>query len=407
MPESRWLRLLALFVINAGLVVALAAAGLWATGRFVKIQRSGGDQSQSSAVDFTPLPSTPPLPVLDSTEVRNVILLIGDGMGFSQVAIARSELGRMNQKLFFERFPFTGWQTTHSLESVYTDSASSASSIATGYKVPYQSVSMALDGRPLRTLAEAAHDAGLAVGVVTDSYLWDATPAAFLTHVDSRRRFVEIARQMAASGARVLGGESHPSLIDNGPDAPTDDLSEIFRDHGFTVVESAAELSLLSAASPTPVLALFASGEISDPMVAPSLAELARFALAKVSQESNGYFLLVESEEPDSGGHNRDLQRIVRGIESLDTVARIAVEQALSNRATLVLITADHETGGLDILHGDAENKLGIRWSTTSHSAEPVPIYAFGAGAQHFSGVKDNTEIARVLSQLLDLEMFD
>ena len=74
---------------------------------------------------------------------------------------------------------------------------------------------------------------------------------------------------------------------------------------------------------------------------------------------------------------------------------------------TLVLVTADHETGGLDILHGDAENKLGVRWSTSSHSAEPVPIYAFGAGAQHFSGVKDNTEIARVLSKLLDLGMFD
>ena len=405
MPDSRWLRRLALFVLNAVLAIALAAAGLWATGRFVRIQRIGGDQSQSSDVDFTPLPRTPPLPVLDNTEVRNVILLIGDGMGFSQVAIARSELGRMNQKLFIERFPFTGWHTTHSLESVYTDSASSASSIATGYKVPYQSVSMSLDGRPLRTVAEAAQAAGLAVGVVTDSYLWDATPAAFLTHVSSRLQYEEIARQMAASGARFLAGENHPSLIGEGPDISN--LLETFRGHGFTVVRSAAELNQLPPASPTPVLALFRTGEISDPGLAPSLAELARFALGKVSREPNGYFLLVESEEPDSGGHNRDLQRIVRGIESLNAVARIAVEQALSDRATLVLITADHETGGLDILHGDAEHKLGIRWSTTSHSAEPVPIYAFGAGAQHFSGVKDNTEIARLLSELLDLGIFD
>lgn len=409
MVKSRWLRRLAVFALNAGIFVILVMGVLWASGRFLAIHRNGGDQSQSSPVDLTLLPAVASLPILDETGVRNVILLLGDGMGFSHVAIARSEISRMNERLLIERFPFTGWQTTHSLESVYTDSASSASSLATGHKVAYRSVSMAPDGRPLLTVAEAARDAGLAIGVVTDSYLWDATAAAFLTHVESRRLWGEIAQQMASSGAAVLAGERHKGTIDQESDEvpKLSDLLGAFRERGFQVAQTAAELSTLAPTSPRPVLALFEPGEIADPERNPGLSELASFALQKLSQNTDGFFLIVESEEPDTGGHKRDLGRIVRGIRSLNEVAAMAVERALTDRSTLVLVTADHETGGLAILHGDADHRLGVRWSTSVHSAEPVPIYAFGVGAERFSGVKDNTEIARTLSELLGLGMFD
>jgi alkaline phosphatase len=401
------MRWLARFALQLLLLAVLVAAALRLTGRFVTLERHGGDQSQTSAVDLTPLPAQAALPLVEAERVRNVVLILADGMGFSHVVIARSELGRMNERLFFERFPVTGWQTTHALASVYTDSAASASSLATGYKVPYLGVSVDGDGLPLRTVAEAALERGMAVGVVTDSYLWDATPAAFLSHAATRSERDGIVEQMIASGATLLVGESEEGLFERHSsigDLPA--LLELARQSGFEVARTAAELADRSPASPTPLFALFDEGTIADPDTPPDLLELARFAIDRLSRDDGGYLLVVESEEIDSGAHRRELDRIVRGIRAIDQVAQLAVDRALADRSTLVLVTADHETGGLDILHGDAEHTLGVRWSTTSHTAEPVPIYAFGSGAERFSGVKDNTEIARTLSELLDLGMF-
>ena len=206
------LRLLLAALAGAAALAAAVALWLWATESLLVVQRNGGDQSQSSAIDLSPRPPAEPLPVVAAQEVENVVLLIGDGMGFSHVLAARSELVGLNGRLFFERFPFTGWQTTHALESLYTDSAASASSLATGRKVPYRALSADAGGRARRTVAEAARDRGMAVGLVTDSYLWDATMAAFVAHVASRRMTDEVIRQMAYSRIDLLAGEVHESL---------------------------------------------------------------------------------------------------------------------------------------------------------------------------------------------------
>ena len=132
MTVPGWLRYPSLFLLNAALFSALVWGGLKLTGRFLTVAHDGGDQSQTSAVDLSPVPAAAPLPLFPDADPRNVILIIGDGVGFSHVLLGRSELGRMNEKLFFERFPVTGWHTTHAVDSVYTDSASSASSLATG-----------------------------------------------------------------------------------------------------------------------------------------------------------------------------------------------------------------------------------------------------------------------------------
>lgn len=407
--KIRWFRLLTLLVVNSAIGLAIAWAVLWMSGHFVTINENGGDQSQSSPVDTSPGPVVESLPWIEAERVRNVVFIIGDGMGFSHVTAARSELTKLNEKLLMERFPATGWQTTHSLESVYTDSASSASSLATGFKVPYRAVSQAADGTALQTIMEAARDRGMAVGVVTDSYLLDATPAAFLTHTETRRDFEEIARQMAFSEAQFLAGENLESWSPEGGKDPHELrlMLDTFRGQGFEIARSAEELTAVQPSTSTQLLALLPPGEIADADRPPRLAELADLALRTLSLDPEGYFLMVESEEPDSGGHNRNLRRVVRGIESINAVAALAVERAIADRETLVLITADHETGGMSILHGDADHTLGIRWSTISHTAEPVPIYAFGAGAERFSGVKDNTEIPRTLADLLGLGMFD
>ena len=125
-----------------------------------------------------------------------------------------------------------------------------------------------------------------------------------------------------------------------------------------------------------------------------------------LSRNADGYFLLVETEEPDSGAHNEDLQRVVRGVKAVNEVAALALEHAAAGD-TLILITADHETGGLAILHGDADHNLGVRWATSSHTAEPVPVFAYGPGAERFGGARDNTEMAPAIAELLGFDLFD
>lgn len=391
----------------AGVVLVALVAGLafWYGGYFVTVEKQGGDQSQSSPIDLSPAAPTPSLPLLAAGAVENVVLVLGDGMGFSHVMAARSELVGLNHELYFERFPITGWQTTHSRSAIYTDSAAAASALATGRKVDYQAVSVTPDGRPLTTLFEAAMARGMAVGVVTDSYLWDATPAAFLAHVPHRRALESIALQMAASGADLLIGGEHPGVDIEARSADGPSILEAFESTGFRVVRSAEALAELDPRSDARLLGLFPPGEIAAADRPPVLPDLAATAMARLSRHPGGYFLLVESEEPDSGSHHEDLGRIVGGIRALDAVAALAVERALADRSTLVLVTADHETGGLALLHGDAEHRLGVRFATSSHTAEPVPVYAFGVGAERFGGVLDNTQIAQRLADLLDLDL--
>jgi alkaline phosphatase len=409
MPRRKWGRIAVQCLLSIVVFVGLGALLLWATGRSIDLQRSGGDQSQSSPIDASPAPPVSPLPVVDWPEVRNVVLILGDGMGFSQIAMARSELKRLNDRLFIERFPVTGWHTTHSLNAAYTDSAASASSLATGRKVEYLAISATVDGKPHRTVLEAARDRGMAVGAVTDSYLWDATPSAFLSHSPTRRNMPELASQMARSGARVLIGGEHENVQFDGrvEGRKGPPLRGRFVNNRFRIVRTAEAFSALDPGADEPVLGLFPTDSIADPETPPHLPELAAFALDKLSRDPDGFFLVVESEEPDSGGHYEDLQRIVRGIEALNQIAAAAVDFAMRDQATLVLVTADHETGGMAILHGDEDHNLGVRWATSSHSGEPVPIFAFGAGATRFGGVKDNTDIARILSDLLELGLFD
>lgn len=398
-------RRLLLVAVGVVVLLVLAAFAFDCSGYFLRLDRQGGDQSQSSPIDLSPAPPSPRLPLLPDAEVDNVILILGDGMGLSHVMAARSELRGLNHRLYFERFPVTGWQTTHSRGSLYSDSASTGSSLATGQKVAYQAVSVSPDGEALTTLFEAAGARGMALGVVTDSYLWDATPAAFLAHVPHRRDLESIARQMAASAADLLIGEETLRLdIDRRPPGGASILAS-FAASGFEIVRSAEALAELDPASTERLLGLFPAGEITATDRPPVLPDLATTALAHLAGRPNGYLLLIESEEPDIGSHNQNLERIVTGIRHLEAIATLAVERALADRATLVLVTSDHEAGGLALLHGDAENRLGIRFATTSHTAEPVPIYAFGAGAERFGGVLDNTEIALRIAELLGLDL--
>lgn len=401
--RPKWLIREATRLLGYGLLftlLVLAAARL--TGWVISVHPEVGWTGETSvvALDDGPPPALLPNDFPPDAEVRNVVLLIADGMGFPHITAARSELGHLGRRLSFERMPITGWLTTHDVGSIITDSAASATALATGVKTAAGRLGKAPDDRVLETVAEAARDRGLAVGAVTDTYLWDATPGGFLTHVASRRDYAEVAAQMARSGAELLFGEATWKAGDE--DDGDRAILAAFSDQGYAVARDWAEVERSGAAGGK-LVGLFDSGAVADPERPPSLPELARFALDRLAAQPGGFFLLVETEETDTASHRRQLQRMVRGMTALDTIVAEVLDFARRDRSTLVLVTADHETGGLSLVSGDYGNRLGLLWTTGNHSGGAVPLFAYGPGAERFGGARDNTEVAVILSQLLGL----
>lgn len=388
------------FVAYGGLFVALAVTVTRCAGYRVAVEGRQGSTRDSSPVDLT---SGAAEPLFDDdfrgAEVRNVVVLIADGMGFSHILAARSELGGLNRRLGFERMPVTGWLTTWEADSLIPDSASTATAMVTGFKTARGYLSMDREGRPLRTVLEAAAERGMAAGLVTDSYLWDATVAAFAVHAE-RRDYPEIAAQMSRSGAEVLFGEACRRCFDD------DEWTRVLAglgSGGYTVLSSwEAAAGLVPGGK---VAGLFGNRAVADRELSPNLEQLAAFSLERLAADPDGFLLVVETEETDTASHRHELRRMVEGIGALDQAAAVVLDFARRDRSTLVLLTADHETGGLSLLSGDQGEKLGIRWSTSGHTGLPVPLFAYGPGAESFAGARDNTDVARILARLLGLEM--
>ncbi len=387
----------------AWLLIAALAYYLWlpSAGYVAKVEESKGAPT-GYVLDFST--STPErLPRFGPDQKpKNLILLIGDGMGFSQLTGARMALKGPNGRLTLERFPVTGWSSTHSATEVYTDSAAGASALATGFKTDPSHLSVSPDGQPQETLFEKALSNGKALGLVTDSMIFDATPSAFGAHRPYRRDYAEIAEQLMVLKPEVLVGETRSSFD---RDEAWQARFRRFEEAGYARLDALASLDQALSFDPAqgqgPWLGLYPAGSIADADTEPGLAALAVLALKQLSQNPNGFVLMVETEETDTASHRGDFDRMVEGIRALDQVAEIAVDFASAARDTLVLATADHETGGLAILGGDHGQSQRVRWATGNHSAEPVPVLAYGPGSEAFTGVLDNAEVGRLLADLL------
>ncbi len=382
-------------------VLAVVTARL--AGYQITALKRGGSIRGTSPADLGPRPVVEPLAddFAAGAEIKNVILLFADGLGPTHVVLARSELVGLNGRLAFERMPISGWFTTHEAGALITDSAAAATALFTGRKTDMGRLSTSPDGQPQTTVMEAARDAGMVVGAITDTYLWDATPAALLSHVETRKDTLGITDWMARSGAELLVGELTETVS-----AETDDGRAVlqgFADNGYAVARTWEDLQAIEPGRR--IAALLDPGTIPDPERSPGLPELAELALERLAGKAEGFFLLVEVEETDTAAHYHQVERFVAGVKAIDEVATLALDFARRDRSTLVLLIADHETGGLSLLSGDQGEPLGLRWTTGSHSGGPVPLYAYGPGARRFSAIRDNTEFARILADLLGLEM--
>jgi alkaline phosphatase len=320
---------------------------------------------------------------------NKVILFIGDGMGFEQVRAASLYSYGQDSGLSFQQFPYRGALTTDTADGTLTDSAAASTAMATGVAVSKGVVSLALpgDGSPLETILETMSLRGKSTGLVTTTYLTHATPAAFGAHVVDRSEFESIAEQLltASQPTVLLGGAKHLSV-------------EAATAEGYTVVTSRQEL--LSVV-PEPGLRL--SGQFGEDNLPyeldglgnlPHLSEMTRVAIDVLDQNENGFLLMVEGGRIDHACHANDIDRAVFEVLELSHAVGVALEWAAGSSDTLLLVTADHETGGLQIETDHGRLVMpDVSWSTGGHTRAEVPVFAWGAGGDLASVLVTNTDI--------------
>jgi len=328
--------------------------------------------------------------------IRNVILCIGDGMGPGQVAAARCFKGA---NLFFETLPAVSPSvSTLNVYGGITDSAAAATAMATGRKVSNGTVSLAVpgDGVELQTVLEYFQLSGKRAGLVTTSYLTDATPACFGAH--------EASRYNSAGIASDYLNQTRPDVLLGGGATGLD--RAVVEAAGYVVVSNAAALAELDAASSQPVCGLFGAGylpfEYDGLGELPRLCEMTAKALNLLNAGTNGFILVVEGGLIDIACHGNDLERCIYETLALDATVEGVVAWAAGRDDTLVLVTADHETGGLVVTQDNGPRQLpDVVWSGGGHTATPVSLYAWGANAEFASGVTDNTQISGVAKRLV------
>ncbi len=311
-------------------------------------------------------------------------------MGFEQVKAAGMYAHGTPGTLPFEAFPHRAEMTTHSADSPVTDSAAAATALATGRKVDNGVISLARPGGggELETLLEHFRDRGRRTGLVTTADVTHATPAAFGAHRPSRNDLSGIfADYLTVTRPNVLFGGT-------GAGIPATSVAEA----GYALVTDRAGMQALDPEAVAMVCGRFGEDHLPyeyDGLGAlPRLSEMTASALSMLGNRAEGFFLMVEGGRIDHAGHVNDIGRNVLETVGFSHTVRVVTDWARGRSDTLVLVTADHETGGLKVLQNNGRGSLPtVSWSTTGHTDARVPVYAWGANARNVSGVLDNTDL--------------
>ncbi|MER7806639.1 alkaline phosphatase [Streptomyces sp900116325] len=377
---------------------------------------------------------------------KNVIFINGDGMGASMREAARLNLSGLEGQLAMDRLAASGQLTTtpHDPKAVVTDSAAAATAWATGEKTYNGAISVDVDGNPLATLGQQAKAAGKATGLVTTAQVTDASPAAFFANTADRGQQDEIARQYldVSKPDVILGGGEDWWLPAGTPgafkDKPAEDTTEASRGTkgnlikkaqkaGYSYVNSA---SGLSKAKDGKILGLFSNeemfqqrpegqGDVYSPVV--DLGTMTSKALTSLDKNKKGFFLMVEEEGTDEFAHSNNGTRVLQSMQQLEKAVAVARAYIATHPDTLLVVTGDHETGGLSVEEVDGADESGdaisaedgpfsirgsdrkfiIDWTTSGHTSVDVPVTASGPLSDSFSGKHPNTYVHDVLKQVL------
>lgn len=341
-----------------------------------------------------------------AAQVRSVILMIGDGMGPKQVEAASILIHDKPGRLAMQQFPVKGSLTTKSANAEVTDSAAAGTALATGHKTNNGMISVSPDGKALKTILEACRDAGKATGLIATSTITHATPASFAAHVPNRGEEAEIAVQMLETRPNLMFGGGLGLFLSRAVkgSARKDerDLLAEAREAGYSVVNDEEEMA---GASGEYVLGLFGLSSLETGKVGPQIGAMTAKALELLGSAENGFFLMVEGSQIDWGCHGNEQDYYLREIKAFDAAVKTAFEFAEAAGDVLVVVTADHETGGM-AARGKRRRSLSIHWGGGGHTSTDVPLFAYGPGSKPFAGPHDNTEVPKLIAQAIGLVNF-
>lgn len=371
-----------------------------------------------AAADASPSPGRTPAPAATVAPTgrmsgpRSIILFIGDGMAAPQLYAARVfkglDLNVRVARLHIDSLPVLGTFDNHSADELVTDSAAAATEMATGVRVSNKVLSIDTGGKPLPTILEHAHEQGRATGLVTTVTVSNATPAAFAAHIVERSEEYDIAAQYVDRRAVDIllgGGRANflPPGVNGGQRPDARNLSTELQDKGYTYVTD-REALLADRGSPR-LLGLFDVGAMAyeidrDRVRQPSLAEMTSAALRGLSKKSKGFFLMVEGGKIDWAGHSNDLATVVVETLALDEAVGVGLEFQKTHADVLLLVTGDHETGGLTFPANFDLTPLKLQHASVEHTLESLPLQALDPNEERFTNaVRDN------LSLTLDVPM--
>ena len=328
----------------------------------------------------------------------NVIYFIGDGTALPQVYAG---MLATRESLVFPKFPYIGVVDTHSASNDITDSAAGGTALASDHKTKNAMVGMNPDTIPVKTLLEVFHEQGKETGIVVTSYITHATPACFYAKVPHRRQYEDIALQLAEAdniNLAIGGGRKHFNQR-------KDSLNLIERmenELGWKVYDTLADIDVTCKKYAV----------LADENHMPPAAERGDFlpravktALKTLDGAENGFFLMVEGSQIDFACHGNDSAWMVDEVVDFSYAIQVALNYAEEHGNTLVVVTADHETGGLTM--PDPKGKytnVVFDYSTRSHTCLPVMVYAYGPGAEQFTGWMQNTAIKGKILNACGLE---
>ena len=306
--------------------------------------------------------------VNSNKKVKNVILLIGDGMGITQTYVAEryKEEIENGHLVLLTNFKTKGTITTYSLSSEVTDSAAAGTALLSGYKTNNRMINVKPDGSiPRKTLGEIAKEKGKSVGIVTTTRVTHATPAAVYAHIKDREEENEIAEQLLEFEPDVVlgGGLRHfiPKNEEGSKRKDNKNLIEMFKKKGYTVVYNKEELERINPNNTTKLLGLFSMSHMAYEVDRenidkyknqPSLAEMTEKALEILSKNPNGFFLMVEGGRIDHACHAHDAKSAIMDTIAFDNAVKVALDFQKKHPDTLIIVTADHETGGMSVGSG-------------------------------------------------------
>ena len=328
----------------------------------------------------------------------NVIYMIGDGMALPQVYAA---MMASDDKMTFSQFPYIGVVDTHSASNDITDSAAGGTALASDHKTKNGMVGMTPDSIPVKTVLEVLAEQGKETGIVVTSYVTHATPATFYAKVPHRKQYEDIAVQMAENPyLNLIIGGGMKYFNQRG-----DSLNLVERmenELGWKVYDTLADID-----ETCKKYAVIANDDHMPPAAERGdfLPRAVKTAISTLDNAENGFFLMVEGSQIDFACHAQDSTWMMDEMLDFDYAVKVALDYAKEKGNTLVVVTADHETGGLTMPdpNGKYTNPV-FNYSTRSHTCLPVMVYAYGPGAEQFTGWMQNRDLKGKILNACGLE---